>query len=206
MEPGIRFRCASARSARAMGSSRFMLLRMPRPRRSYRPGDGWRPIDRVAQTQTEFRRAVQLPSEIRGTREYSLPWISGSALALVGLMSREMARVAAAVLIAAVVAGCGDTPTADVSFDDVEVFSTSDSGCNGSAENPNCYDAVTLYPNGRADKLFDDIIASGSYTIDGRRISIVISEVTQWSATFVLSSDGDALLHPETEQVVYRRE
>lgn len=65
--------------------------------------------------------------------------------------------------------------------------------CNGSPENPSCHDSFELRPDGRATKLFDDIVADGRYSIDGGQVTIEIPDF-DYSETLTAEEDGAVLV------------
>lgn len=85
------------------------------------------------------------------------------------------------------------TTTAAGSF---EVTSCTEFGytptdCQGSAENPSCHSSFELRPDGRVMKVFDDIMADGTYTIDGDQVTLSIPDM---SYTETFTAEGDALV------------
>ena len=78
-------------------------------------------------------------------------------------------------------------------FDEERTYVHEPVGCNGTPENPNCTDSITFHPDGRADKLFDDIIAQGTYEILGNNLSLSVPSF-DYNAQFVLSNNDTELI------------
>lgn len=69
--------------------------------------------------------------------------------------------------------------------------------CTGTPENPTCRTTLTFFPDGRIDRVSDDIVESGIYDIVNAKVSITVSNST---SEFTLSADETTLT---ADDVVY---
>ncbi|MBW2527230.1 MAG: hypothetical protein JRI23_23820 [Deltaproteobacteria bacterium] len=65
--------------------------------------------------------------------------------------------------------------------------------CHGSPENPECVDSFKLQPDGKADKVFDDIMARGTYEVSGTTVTIRVPDM-KYEGTFTIQNDGEVLV------------
>lgn len=65
--------------------------------------------------------------------------------------------------------------------------------CEGSPENPSCHSEFTLRPDGSGDILFDDIMATLSFTVDGDQVRVTASQF-DYNETYTVVDGGAAML------------
>ena len=78
-------------------------------------------------------------------------------------------------------------------FDEQRTYVYEPDNCSGTPENPNCVDSITFHPAGVAEKLFDDIIAQGTYEILGNNVSLSVPSF-DYSAELTLANNDTELI------------